>query len=82
MTESVTPSSKVYNVDCMPYLSSLPDNAFDLAIVDPPYSDPNGEIGGGNGSAGGLIDIKSQMKPKKLLAVLVELGLPSTAKRL
>lgn len=25
------------NVDCMEYLSTVPDNAFDLAIVDPPY---------------------------------------------
>ena len=27
----------VYNIDCMEYLKSQPDNAFDLAIVDPPY---------------------------------------------
>ncbi|HSH72362.1 MAG TPA: DNA methyltransferase [Methylophilaceae bacterium] len=26
------------NVDCMDYMASLPDLAFDLAIVDPPYS--------------------------------------------
>ena len=26
-----------YNVDCMEYMRSLPDKAFDLAIVDPPY---------------------------------------------
>jgi site-specific DNA-methyltransferase (adenine-specific) len=25
------------NIDCMEYMSSLPDKAFDLAIVDPPY---------------------------------------------
>ena len=29
--------SKVFNVDCMEYMKSLPDKAFDLAIVDPPY---------------------------------------------
>lgn len=26
-----------YNIDCMEYMRSLPDNAFDLAVVDPPY---------------------------------------------
>jgi len=25
------------NCDCMEYMSTLPDKAFDLAIVDPPY---------------------------------------------
>lgn len=27
----------VYNMDCMEYMKTLPDKAFDLAIVDPPY---------------------------------------------
>ena len=27
----------LHNIDCMEYMKSLPDNAFDLAIVDPPY---------------------------------------------
>ena len=26
-----------YNIDCMEYMQALPDNAFDLAVVDPPY---------------------------------------------
>jgi site-specific DNA-methyltransferase (adenine-specific) len=26
------------NMDCMAYLRKCPDNAFDLAIVDPPYN--------------------------------------------
>ena len=26
-----------YNIDCMEYMRTLPDKAFDLAIVDPPY---------------------------------------------
>lgn len=26
-----------YNVDCMEYMRSLPDKAFDLAVCDPPY---------------------------------------------
>ena len=28
---------ELHNVDCMEYLASLDDNAFELAIVDPPY---------------------------------------------
>lgn len=26
-----------YNMDCMDYMRTLPDKAFDLAVVDPPY---------------------------------------------
>ena len=33
MSESI-----VYNMDCMEYMKTLPDKAFSLAIVDPPYS--------------------------------------------
>lgn len=29
--------SEVFNMDCIEYMKSLPDDAFDLAIVDPPY---------------------------------------------
>ncbi|MCU7917104.1 MAG: site-specific DNA-methyltransferase [Candidatus Thiodiazotropha sp. (ex Epidulcina cf. delphinae)] len=28
---------ELLNIDCMEYMASLPDHAFDLAIVDPPY---------------------------------------------
>ena len=28
---------ELYNIDCMEYLKTLKDNAFELAIVDPPY---------------------------------------------
>lgn len=31
------PISKVYNIDCMDYMKSIPDKFFELAIVDPPY---------------------------------------------
>ena len=34
-----------YNMDCMEGMKEFPDKYFDLAIVDPPYGDPNG--GGG-----------------------------------
>lgn len=33
------PVNIAYNVDCMEYMRTLPDKAFDLAVVDPPYGD-------------------------------------------
>ena len=32
-------SNTALNVDCVEYMKSLPDKAFDLAVVDPPYGD-------------------------------------------
>ena len=29
--------NEAYNIDCMTYMATLPDKAFELAIVDPPY---------------------------------------------
>ena len=44
--------NEAYNVDCMEYMKSLPDGAFDLAVVDPPYGDAlTNESGGGIGIA-------------------------------
>lgn len=31
------PKSEAYCMDCMEYMRSLPNKAFDLAVVDPPY---------------------------------------------
>ena len=33
------PECIALNVDCIEYMKLLPDNAFDLAVVDPPYGD-------------------------------------------
>ena len=41
--------SMVYNMDCMKYMKTLPDNAFDLAVVDPPYGAGFTETGGCKG---------------------------------
>ena len=30
-------NSRLYRMDCMEYMATLPDKAFELAIVDPPY---------------------------------------------
>lgn len=43
---------QLLNIDCMEYMKTLPDKAFDLAIVDPPYG--IGENGGRNKSRGRL----------------------------
>ncbi len=34
---NVTDKIELLNMDCMEYMAGLPDKAFDLAIVDPPY---------------------------------------------
>ena len=43
---------ELHNIDCMEYLATLEDNAFELAIVDPPYgigaAHKNFGSGGGN----------------------------------
>ena len=31
------PLSETYNMDCMEYMKTIPNNFFDLAVVDPPY---------------------------------------------
>ena len=31
--------SDVFNMDCVEYMRTLPDNHFDIAICDPPYGD-------------------------------------------
>ena len=43
------PTSETYNMDCMEYMKTLPDNAFDLAVVDPPYGGGFTEGGGCQG---------------------------------
>jgi site-specific DNA-methyltransferase (adenine-specific) len=37
MIVSEQPRIELLNCDCMEYMATLPDKAFDLAIVDPPY---------------------------------------------
>jgi site-specific DNA-methyltransferase (adenine-specific) len=48
----VNMSIELLNIDCMEYMATLPDKAFDLAIVDPPYG--IGENGDRNASRGKL----------------------------
>ena len=42
--------NEVYNMDCIEYMRSLPDNVFDIAVCDPPYGKGNDDslvVGGG-----------------------------------
>lgn len=41
---------ELHNIDCMEYLATLEDNAFELAIVDPPYGAVEFMISGGGNS--------------------------------
>lgn len=36
MEYKVTDKITLYNCDCMEYMKDIPDNYYDLAIVDPP----------------------------------------------
>jgi DNA modification methylase len=38
---------ELLNIDCLQYMATLPDKAFDLAIVDPPYGVNIGTVVGG-----------------------------------
>lgn len=49
-----------YNMDCMEYMRTLPDKAFDLAVVDPPYG-----IGMDGGIIGGSVLAKNESYPQK-----------------
>ena len=41
---------KLYNVDCMDFMKEIPDNYYELAIVDPPYGIGAGKMTMGKGS--------------------------------
>ena len=43
--------SEVFNMDCVEYMRTLPDNHFDIAICDPPYGDADS----GNFYLGGAV---------------------------
>lgn len=51
--------NEAYNMDCIEYMRSLPDNAFDIAVCDPPYGKGNDDSLVGNGGGGSDRDSKS-----------------------
>lgn len=75
-----------YNMDCMDGMKEFPDKYFDLAIVDPPYGDPNG--GGWNRFGQRFDRYKNPQSTKELqearrhvgLSELVERGRANTEK--
>lgn len=52
----ITENIELLNCDCMEYMRTLPDNAFDLAICDPPYGSGNDVELNGGGRFGGRFD--------------------------
>jgi site-specific DNA-methyltransferase (adenine-specific) len=48
----LTDKIRIYNEDCLDALKKMPDNIFDLAIVDPPYGLGNKLVDGGAGRNG------------------------------
>jgi site-specific DNA-methyltransferase (adenine-specific) len=56
MTDS---QSIVMNCDCMEYMSTIPDNFFELAVVDPPYA-----VGASDGNFGGKKSAPSRISGK------------------
>lgn len=46
--------SEAFCMDCLEAMRQMPDNAYDLAVVDPPYGDAG--AGGGWNRFGGLFD--------------------------
>ena len=55
-------TSEVFNTDCLEYMRTLPDKAFQLAIADPPYG--IGEDGASNHSRG-LLAKPTKYTPKE-----------------
>lgn len=55
----ITENIELLNCDCMEYMRTLPDNAFDLAICDPPYGGGNDvELNGGGQVRGNIRPIQ------------------------
>ena len=49
--------TEAFNIDCMEYMKTLPDKAFELAVIDPPYGNGGGEFSSRNGTRfGGRFD--------------------------
>ncbi len=64
---------KLLNIDCMEYMATQPDNAFDLIIADPPYFEIKGEFDyAWNSFNSYLMDV--EMWGKEITRVLSEAG--------
>ena len=54
-----------YNVDCMEYMATLPDKAFDLAVVDPSYGIEKGFSATSRIAKYGQMESVNDQKPNK-----------------
>jgi site-specific DNA-methyltransferase (adenine-specific) len=62
MITNEKPKIELINGDCMEYMATLEDKAFDLAIVDPPYGNDNIQGGYTSGKGGGVAKQKNYNK--------------------
>jgi site-specific DNA-methyltransferase (adenine-specific) len=46
MRKEIIGDCELYQGDCLDYMATLPDKAFDIAIVDPPYFTDNTLLNG------------------------------------
>lgn len=53
-----------YNIDCMEYMRTLPDKAFDLAVVDPPYGGGSQNVNVERGPRGGAADFERRPRSR------------------
>lgn len=58
------PNIKLLNMDCMEYMSTVPDKYFDLAIVDPPYGIEKGSSATSRVAKYGQLGTVNDLKPK------------------
>lgn len=61
---------RLHNVDCLQFMKGVPDKAYDLAIVDPPYgiNAPNMQMGNNAPSRGGKASVAVTLKKGRLNA--------------
>lgn len=60
--------TEAFNIDCMEYMKTLPDKAFDLAVVDPPYGDGKGGTAQRFGGMFGAIYGENTRAPRHITA--------------
>ena len=56
--------NKVYNMDCLEYMKTVPDNFFDLVLTDPPYGLGQRTVSGGS-DKNSQTKFSDSMKDKK-----------------
>lgn len=60
--------TEAFNIDCMEYMKTLPDKAFDLAVVEPPYGDGKGGTAQRFGGMFGAIYGENTRAPRHITA--------------